>query len=95
MPTYMTLADVHEQEFQNPQELATVWGDVAADIEEIGGELRHSYAVMGAHDFVLIYEVDDSADAMQVAIAAERYGMDTTSMQLFPIDRLSELVEDI
>lgn len=95
MPTYMTLADVHEQEFQNPQELATIWGDIATDIEEIGGELRESYAVMGAHDFVLIYEVDDADAAIQVAIAAERYGIDATSMQLFPVDRLSELVEDI
>lgn len=89
------LADVHEQEFQNPQELVTVWGDIATDIEEIGGELRDSYAVMGPHDFVLRYEVAGADAALQVAIAAERYGIDVTTMRLFPVDRLGEIVDDV
>lgn len=95
MATYMILADVHEQEFQNPQELVTVWGDVNDDIEAIGGELRESFAMMGNHDFVLIVDVEDDEQALQVAIAVERYGIDTTSMQLFPVDRLGEIVEDV
>lgn len=95
MPTYMILADVNEEEFQNPQDLTTVWGDVAADVEEIGGELRESYAVMGGYDFVLILEVDDTEDALQVAVAAERYGVDTETMQLFPVEQFSQIVDDV
>lgn len=95
MPTYMILADVDEQEFQNPQELASIWGDIATDVEEVGGEMLESYAVMGGHDFVIIYDVDDAESAFQVAVAVERYGIDTTSMRLFPVDRLGEIVDDV
>lgn len=36
MSTYVALADVNESEFQNVQELAAIWGDVRADVEDLG-----------------------------------------------------------
>lgn len=95
MPTYMILADVHEEQFQNPQELVSVWGDIRNDVAELGGDLRESYAAMGDHDFVILYDVADAESALQVALAVERYGIDATSMRLFPVDRLGDVVEDV
>ena len=95
MPTYIVLADVNEQEFQNPQELVTVWGEIQADIERLGGELRESYALIGGYDFQLTFEVPEDDTAIQIAMAIERHGLDTKTMRALSIDRVGELIEDI
>jgi len=95
MATYTILADVNESEFQNPQELVTIWGDIRKDIKEIGGELVSSYALIGGYDFQLTFEVNDEDAAVQIAMAVERHGLDTHTMRAVSIDRLGELVDDI
>ena len=95
MATYTVLADVNEKEFQNPQELVTIWGDVREDIERLGGELLDSYALVGGYDFQLTFEVADEDAAIQIAMAIERHGLDTETMRALPIDRLGELVDDV
>lgn len=95
MGTFTILADVNEQEFQNPQELVTVWGDIRADIERLGGEVLDSYALVGSYDFQLTFEVDDDETAIQISMAVERHGLDTETMRALPIARLGELVEDV
>ncbi|QLG62901.1 GYD domain-containing protein [Halorarum salinum] len=95
MSTYIALADVNEQEFQNPQELVSIWGDIREDVEKLGGELLDSYALVGGYDFVVTFEVDEEDAAMQIAMAIERHGLDTQTMRAIPTDRLGELVDDI
>lgn len=95
MVTYTILADVNEQEFQNPQELATVWGEIRNDVERLGGEMTEGYALLGGYDFQLTFEVEEEEDAIQIALAVERHGLDTTTMRAFSVDRLGELVDDI
>lgn len=95
MSTYAVLADVDERQFQNAQELVTIWGDIREDVERLGGELVDSYALVGGYDFLLTFEVDDGDAAMRIAIAIERHGLDTETMRAVPIERMGELVEDI
>lgn len=97
MATYVALADVNAQEFQNAQELVTVWGEIRNDVEELGGELLDSYALLGGYDFMVMYEVPDDEEevGMQVALALERHGLNTRTMRAHSTDRLGELVEDI
>jgi len=95
MPTYTVLADANEAQFQNPQELVSIWGDVREDIERLGGELGESYALVGAYDFQLTFEVPDEEAALQIAIAIEGHGLDTETMRAVPIERMGELVEDV
>lgn len=95
MGTFTILADVNEQEFQNPQELVTIWGSIREDIERLGGELVDSYALVGSYDFVLTFEVPEEDAALQIALAIERYGLDTRTMRAISIDRFGELVDDI
>jgi uncharacterized protein with GYD domain len=94
MSTYTVLADVNEREFQNAQELVTIWGDIREDVERLGGELVDSYALVGGYDFLVTFEVDDEDAALQIAVAIERYGLDTETMRAVPIERMGELVED-
>jgi len=95
MPIYVMIADVNEQEFQNVQELSSIWGEIRTDIEKLGGELVDSYALLGEHDFLVVFEVDAEDDAFEIAIAVERYGLDTETMPARSTDRLGELVDDI
>lgn len=95
MGTYTVLADVNEQEFQNVQDLITVWADIREDIERLGGELIDSYALVGGFDFLLTFDVPDEDVALQIALAIERHGLDTRTMRAVSIDRFGELVDDI
>lgn len=95
MSTYIALADVNEQEFQNPQELTSIWGDIREDVEQFGGELRDSYALVGGYDFLLTFDVEEEDAAIQIAMAIERHGLDTNTLRAVPIERMGELVEDI
>jgi len=95
MATYTVLADVNEGEFQNPQELVSIWGAIREDIERLGGDLGESHALVGRYDFQLTFEVDDDDAAMQIALAIERHGLDTETMRAVPIERMGELIEDV
>lgn len=95
MPTYIVQIDVNEDEYQNPQELVTVWGAIREDIEHLGGEIESTYAVLGSFDFHLVFTVPDGETAFQATQAIERHGLDTTSMRVLPLERIGELVDDI
>lgn len=95
MPTYIVQIDVNEDEYQNPQDLVTVWGAIREDIERLGGEIKSTYAVLGSFDFHLVFTVPDGETAFQVTQAIERHGLDTTSMRGLPLERIGELVDDI
>lgn len=95
MQTYAVLADVHEREFQNPQELTTIWGEIRNDVERLDGELVESFALVGGYDFLLLFDADDPEAALQIAVAIERHGLDTHTMQAFPVDELADIVADV
>lgn len=94
MPTYVVLADVRGGEFQNPQELGSIWGEVETEIRDAGGEPGESYVLAGEYDFLLAFDVEDTETALEVAIAIQRHGVDTRTMPALPIERLGDLVED-
>lgn len=95
MPTYICQVDVREGEFQNPQELVSVWGNIRSDIDRIGGDITDTYAVLGDYDFHIVFRVPDEEAAFRVTQVIERHGLDTRTMQALPLDRLGELVKDI
>lgn len=95
MVKYTILADIAEGDFQNLQEWATTWGEIEEEIERFGGDILSAYAVLGDHDFQFTYEVPDEEAAVKVAVAIERYGLDTRTHQLVDVDRMGALVEDI
>jgi uncharacterized protein with GYD domain len=94
MPTYVCQVDVNVTEYQNPQELVSIWGDVRTDVRQLGGEITDTYAILGDYDFHVVFEVEDEDTAFQVTQIIERHGLDTTTMQALPLDRIGEIVED-
>ncbi|WP_323191946.1 GYD domain-containing protein [Halostella sp. PRR32] len=96
MPKYAAMTTVTDRDFQNVQELATLWGEIAAEIEtNHDAELKESYATLGEYDFIVIYDVEDQDDAFQVALSIERHGLDTQTMAIEDTDNFAELVDDI
>lgn len=95
MGMYSALVDVAGANVQNVQEFASVWGDIGRDIEECGGELQETYAMLGEHDFLVLFEADDHESALQIALSVERYGLDTQTMEIIPVDQFGSIVEDI
>ena len=94
MPTYVCEVDV-EGQVQNPQGLAARWGEIKEDVERLGGEVVDTYTILGKYDFLVVFEVEDENTAFQVSQVIEQHGLDTETMQAFPIDRIGELVEDV
>ncbi len=95
MPTYAVLADVADGDLQNLQEWATTWGEIENEIERLDGTILDAYAVLGDHDLQFTYEAADEDAAIQIAVAIERFGLDTRTHQLIEVERVGELVEDI
>ncbi len=95
MSTYLSQIDVNEDEYQNPQELVSVWGSIRDDIERVGGEITATYAILGDYDFHIIFEVPDGEIAFQVTQIIEQHGLDTTTMRALPLDQIGTLVNDI
>jgi uncharacterized protein with GYD domain len=95
MPTYIAHVDVNEDQFQNPQELVSIWGTIREDIEQLGGEITDTYAILGEYDFHVTFTVDSSETAFQVTQIIESQGLDTKTMEALPLDRLGELVDDV
>ncbi|ESP88847.1 GYD domain-containing protein [Candidatus Halobonum tyrrellensis] len=94
MPTYVCEVDV-EGETQNTQGLAARWGEIREGIERLGGELHDTYTVLGKYDFLVVFEVEDEHAAFQVSQVIEQHGLDTETMQAFPVERMGELVDDV
>jgi len=95
MGTYMALVDVTDETVQNVQEVATIWSDLTGDIEQLGGELIDAYAILGKHDYLVIYEAEDRDGAFKTSVSIERYGLDTQTMEIIPVEDLGGLADDI
>jgi uncharacterized protein with GYD domain len=95
MPTYIAQVDVNEDQFQNPQELVSVWGTIREDVEQLGGELIDTYAILGEYDFHVMFTVDSTETAFQATQIIESQGLDTKTVEALPLDRLGELVDDV
>ncbi|MEF8801028.1 MAG: GYD domain-containing protein [Halolamina sp.] len=95
MGTYMALVDVTDETVQNIQDLATIWSDLTGDIEALGGELLDAYAILGKHDYLIVFEAEGRDGAFQTSVSIERYGLDTQTMEIIPVEELGGLVDDI
>lgn len=95
MTTYTLLADLNEQQFQSPQEIGVIWGEIREDIERLGGEVLDSYVLIGSYDFQIMFAVEDADAVLQIAMAIQRHGLDTKTMRAVSVDRLGELAKDV
>lgn len=94
METYSALVTVEDREFQNVQELASIWGEIRGDLEELDAEVVDTYAVLGAYDFLILFRVPDSDTVFETAITIESHGLDLQTMKVKPTDEFAEIVDD-
>lgn len=94
MPTYAAFANVETREYQNVQELASIWGDLKQDLETRDCDLQDAYILLGERDVLMLLEAEDHESALGASIAAERYGIEMQTMEAMHVDDLGELVEE-
>lgn len=95
MPTYVAFADVEVGEFQNVQELSSIWGDLRNDLEERNVAMKDAYVLLGDRDVMMILEAESREDALEASIASQSYGISLQTMEAINVDRLGEIVNDI
>lgn len=95
MPTYASLINVEDRTVQNAQDLASIWGEIKTELEEHDAELVDSYAALGKHDFIVIFEADDHEGGFKSALTFRRHGLQGQTMELVDTDDFSELVDEI
>jgi uncharacterized protein with GYD domain len=96
MPTWVALIEVADAEFQNLQELTSIWGDLRLEVEETNPDIEivDTYALLGRYDFLLVFEAPDRDAVFELSLAVERQGLDMTTMEGVPIEHFAELVTD-
>ncbi|WP_227355532.1 GYD domain-containing protein [Haladaptatus salinisoli] len=94
MSKYASLVNV-EQNYQNVQELASIWGDVRTELEQHDATLEETYAILGEYDFLLIIDAESRDTAYQASLCIERYGLDMQTMEIIPMAEFASLVEDL
>lgn len=94
MQTWLSLVEADGTEFQDLQELASLWGDINLELEEIDAEIKDTYALLGRYDFLLVFEAPDRDAVFEVSLAAERHGLDMSTMEGVPIEHFGDLVKE-
>lgn len=94
MPTYAAHVTVDDREFQNVQELASIWGEIQSELEGFDVDVIDTYAVLGAYDFLVLFEAPDRDTVFQTAITVESHGLDLQTMEVAPTDDFADLVDD-
>jgi uncharacterized protein with GYD domain len=91
----MALVEVVDERIQNAQELASIWGDLRNEIADLDGEMNDAYAVLGDHDYLLLFDAPDHETALQISLVVERRGLDMHTHELLPVEEFGSLVQDI
>lgn len=92
--TFVSLVEVSEPNVQNIQELASVWGQIKQELDEIGAEVLESFAVLGEVDFIVVFEAEDMDTAFKSDVVLERHGLSVQTMEVTPTEHFAKLVED-
>ncbi|MFC4544256.1 GYD domain-containing protein [Halosolutus amylolyticus] len=95
MPTYASLIELADRDVQNAQEMASIWGEVRTEFEQHNAELLDSYAILGEHDFLALFEAGDNEAAFKCALTLRRHGLDGQTMEVVDTDDISNLVDEI
>lgn len=94
MPKYASLVKVRK-DFQNVQELTSIWGDIRTELETNAADLEDTYAILGEYDFLIVLDAEDRDDVYKASMAIERHGLDLQTMEIVPTDEFATLVDDL
>ena len=95
MATYMSLVDVDDRSVQNAQELSSIWGEIRTEFEDHEAEVLDSYAILGGHDFLVLFDAADRESAFKSALTLRRHGLSAQTMEVVDTDDFANLVDEI
>lgn len=95
MARYASFVDLTDREIQNVQELASVWGEIRTEFEEHEAQLQDAYAVLGEHDFLVLFSAPDRESAYKCALTIGRHGLETNTTELIDTDEFASLVDEV
>jgi uncharacterized protein with GYD domain len=95
MTTFASVIELTDRDVQNVQELASIWGEIRTEFEEHDIELVDSYAMLGEHDFLVIFDAADHETAFKAALTLCRHGLDAQTMALKDTDEFAALVDEV
>lgn len=95
MATYASLVDVDDRSVQNAQELASIWGEIRTEFEDHEAEVLDSYAILGSHDFLVVFDAADRESAFKSALTLRRHGLSAETMEIVDTDDFAQLVDEI
>jgi uncharacterized protein with GYD domain len=68
----------------------------AATIKKFGGQVKSVYALLGAHDLVIIAEVPGTEAAMQISLALHKLtGIAFTTAPAVPVEQFDKLASQV
>jgi uncharacterized protein with GYD domain len=94
MAMYASHVTVEDREFQNVQELASIWGGIRDEIEAHDVDVLDTYAVLGDYDFLVLLEAPDRKAVFQAAITVQSHGLHLETSEITPTENFANLVED-
>ena len=98
MTTYILMSKVSRESVRRVKDLAQMDEKFQKRLEEQCPEVRRiaSYALLGAYDFLHIFEAPDAIAAAKVALLANEFGAGSTqTLTAIPFSEFKKLVEQI
>ena len=96
MPTYVMLASWTDQGMQTIADSPKRVDAAKKIMEEMGGQFRSVYMMMGAYDLLMIYDAPDDAVAARFTLMLGKLGnVRTTSLKAFPEEAFRQIVNSI
>lgn len=95
MPIYASLIQLADRDVQNAQEMASIWGEIRTEFDQHNAELVDSYALLGEHDFLIVFETEDHEAGFKCALTLRRHGLEGQTMQMVDTDDFSNIVDEI
>ncbi|MBC7250660.1 MAG: GYD domain-containing protein [Anaerolineae bacterium] len=98
MTTFVLLSKVSQAGVRDMKSLATLDRELDAQIKAQNLKVKRlaSYALLGAYDFLHIFEAPDARTATKVALIANAFGVTTTqTLTAIPFEEFRELTEEM
>lgn len=98
MATFVLLSTVSSEGAKQPKSLARMDEEFNRQLQKHCPEVRRvaSYALLGAYDFLHIFEAPDAKVATKVAVLANSFGVGRTqTLNAIPFSEFKEILEEI
>lgn len=96
MATYISLVSFTDQGIRTMRDLARRLENADQTFQNLGGELKDIWLVMGQYDYVVLSEAPDDDTAARIALAVASQGnVRTQTFRAFRRDEMVKLIEGL